>query len=164
MIEQHGPADDNLSATQSGHALGYGVNVALYPTTQIEGELVRRVFSITLLAAVGLTISVPAAAQAKAAFHATGADDGICKVIVTASWSGARVNQLQFTLTTNAASYTSAPVLVGGPTTVQTSGFAQYMFTVSATDTSGVGRADFVSAKGRVVGSATTDPVQFACT
>jgi hypothetical protein len=124
----------------------------------------RRLFSITALAAAALTVSLPAAAQAKPAFHATAADDGICKVMVTASWGGARVNNIQFTLTTtNGDSYNSAPVLVGGPTTIQTSGFAQYTFTVSTADTSGVGRADFLNTKGRVVGSAQADPVEFAC-
>jgi hypothetical protein len=123
----------------------------------------RRLFSITALAAVALTVSLPAAAQARPAFRTTAADDGICKVMVTASWSGSRVNNIRFTLTTNSASYSSAPVLVAGPTTIQTSGFVQYTFTVTAADTSGSGRADFVNSKGRVVGSATTDPVEFAC-
>jgi len=123
----------------------------------------RRLFSITVLAALGLSVSLPAGAQAKPAFHATAANDGICKVMVTASWNGARVNSVHFTLTTNNASYNSAPVLVGGATAVQTSGYVQYTFTVTTTDTSGVGRADFVNSKGRVVGSTSTDPVEFAC-
>jgi hypothetical protein len=123
----------------------------------------RRLFSITVLAAVGLSVSLPTVAQAKPAFHATAADDGICKLMVTASWNGARVNSVHFTLTTNGASYNSAPVLVGGATTVQTSGYVQYTFTVTSTDRSGVGNVDFVNSKGRSVGSATTDPVEFAC-
>ena len=108
-------------------------------------------------------VSLPAIAQAKPTFRATAADDGICKVLITASWSGARVSSVTFTLSTNASSYTSGPVLLGGPKTVVTSGFQQYMFTVTTADSSGVGVANFMSAKGRVVGSATTDPVEFAC-
>ena len=108
-------------------------------------------------------VSLPALAQAKPTFGATAADDGVCKVLVTASWSGGRVNSVKFTLSTNASSYTSAPVFVGGPKSVETSGYEQNVFTVTTADTSGVGVADFMNSKGRVVGSATTDPVEFAC-
>jgi hypothetical protein len=120
-------------------------------------------FSLSAVAVVALSVSLPAVADAKPAFHATAADNGICTVMVTASWSGARVNAVEFTMTTNAATYTSAPALLGGPSTIQTSGFLRYTFSVNAADASGVGRADFLSAKGRIVGSAATDPVQFAC-
>jgi hypothetical protein len=125
--------------------------------------MLRRLSLITIAATAGLAMSVPAIAQAKPTFRATGADDGTCKVLVTASWSGAHVNSVRFTLSTNAASYVSTPVLVGGARTVETSGFEQYTFTLTTADTSGLGAADFLSANGRVVGSASTDPVQFAC-
>ena len=108
-------------------------------------------------------MSVPAIAQARPAFRATGADNGMCQVLVTASWNGARVNSVKFTLSTNATSYASAPVLVGGAKTIETSGFEQYTFSVTTADTSGLGVADFLSPNGRVVGSASTDPVEFAC-
>ena len=140
-----------------------GRDIALRPTATYEGEVLRRLSLITIAATAGLAMSVPALAQAKPALRATGADDGVCKVLVTASWSGARVNSVKFTLSTNATSYASAPVLLGGAKTVETSGFEQYTFTVTTADTSGLGVADFLSANGRVVGSASTDPVEFAC-
>lgn len=123
----------------------------------------RRLSSITVMAALGVVVSLPAVAQAKPTFRATGAENGLCKILITASWSGARVNSLDFTLSTNAASYDSLPVPLGGSTTVERSGWMQYTFTTTTADTSGFGVVQFLSSHGRVVGSAKTDPLDIAC-
>ena len=123
----------------------------------------HRAILITVVAGVGLALSLPAVADARPAFSATAADNGLCTVLVTASWSGARVNSVDFALTTNAATYDSAPVPLGGTATVQRSGWMQHTFTTTLADVSGHGVVAFLNPNGRVVGTATTDPVDIAC-
>jgi hypothetical protein len=115
------------------------------------------------MAALGVVVSLPVVAQARPTFRATGAENGLCKILITASWSGARVSSLDFTLSTNAASYDSLPIPLGGSTTVERSGWMQYTFTTTTADTSGFGVVQFLSSHGRVVGSAKTDPLDIAC-
>ena len=124
----------------------------------------RRLFAITVLATVELVVSLPTVAQARPMFTATAAHDGVCTILITASWSGAHVNSLDFKLATNATSYDSLPVALGGATTVQTSGWMRYTFTTTSADNSGYGVVDFLSKTGRVISSAKTDPIEITCT
>jgi hypothetical protein len=124
-------------------------------------RLVLTVLVVTLMGIMSLPTS---AAQKKATFGVTATNPANCTVSTVASWSGARVHDVDVSLDVGGVPYGPMSTTIGKrKNSTASSGTIPNTFTVTNAGTA-TAHADFYSAKLALVGSADSAAITVSCT
>lgn len=121
-------------------------------------RLVLAALAVTLMGIMSLPAS---AAQKKATFGVTATPTGNCTVDTLSSWSGARVHDVDVTLTVGTTPYSLSSTVGKRKNSTTSSGTAPIPFTVANSATA---HADFLSGRLVSVGTADSAVITVSCT